>query len=300
MSELQLIKAPIQTEFKQLNQKSKTVPNGKQIRPTLIFLGKRLLKSNNKQILDIATIIEQIHYASIVHDDVVDESNTRRNKPTYNYKFDNKKAVLYGDYLFSNASYQIALLENTEISKSMSNILVNLSLGELNQLDNHYNSNYTKEEYIDKTFKKTACMFAESMRMCSLLSNKDYENVFYNFGKDFGMMYQIVDDILDYSDDNNSLKKPVGQDLQNGIITLPLISALEHTKIQNLYSKYKETKHEIFYELLLRKIRYQHLDESLELLDVYKEKCINNLQDFPDDIYKESIVSLINYVYNKV
>lgn len=303
---LRNIKSPISVDLQKFN-KSMDIQImkenvGKQIRPTVLFLSKRMIsKENDKNVLEIARIIEQIHYASILHDDVVDESDFRRNKQTFNNKFDNKKAVLYGDYLFSDVSYKIASLENTEISKSMSTILVNLSSGELNQIENVFNVNYSENEYIEKTYNKTACMFAESMKVTALLYDERYLNEFYGIGKTFGMMYQIVDDVLDYSGSFEKMKKGTGDDLKNGIVTMPLIDALNNEEVLITYKKYIRTKNTYLYYILFDIIKENYLHNTIELARKYKKECINTIDNLEvDNIYKDNLKSLTYYVYNRL
>lgn len=185
----------------------------------------------------LAEITELIHTASLLHDDVIDHSEARRGAPSANMEFGNKMAVLAGDFLLGRASVALARLRDAEVTELLATVIANLVEGEFMQLKNtsrdEKNPQWTEETvtyYLQKTYLKTASLISKSCRAAALLGGNDIATVeaAYAFGKNLGLAFQLVDDMLDYTITEAELGKPAGADLELGLATAPLLFAWKH------------------------------------------------------------------------
>ena len=203
---------------------------GKRIRPAIVLLIAKATTTNIKpEQHRLAEITEIIHTASLVHDDVVDECQTRRGVNTVHYKFSTKVAVLAGDFLFAQSSWYLANLNNLQVVKTISKVITDFAEGEVRQGLSTFDTDISIDDYIEKSFYKTASLIAASCKSASILSNstENIQNNFYLYGYHLGLAFQIIDDILDIIGSQESLGKPAGSDLKNGNLTSPLFFALE-------------------------------------------------------------------------
>jgi all-trans-nonaprenyl-diphosphate synthase len=177
----------------------------------------------------LAEITEMIHTASLVHDDVVDESDVRRGVPTVHSLFGNRIAVLAGDFLFAQSSWYLANLNNLDVVKLLSEVIMDLATGEIQQGLNRFNTDLSTETYLQKSYYKTASLIANSSKAAGLISETSRETAehLYNYGRHLGLSFQIVDDILDFTSSTDTLGKPAGSDLKSGNLTAPALYALE-------------------------------------------------------------------------
>jgi heptaprenyl diphosphate synthase len=202
--------------------------SGKMIRPRLVMLSSAFYSSDSIIVRDVAVAIELIHMASLVHDDIIDRSLLRRGKQSVNGMWGNQVSVLTGDYLFAAAFQLINGYGLQDIMATVTETIRIMCTGEIKQMSMAHNLDITEEEYLDKTFGKTACLFAASCRAGALASSMPVQEVGHieDFGLYLGYAYQIMDDVLDFVSDSLRLGKPVGNDLVQGNITLPVIYAL--------------------------------------------------------------------------
>ncbi|KAH7439565.1 hypothetical protein KP509_04G067100 [Ceratopteris richardii] len=208
---------------------------GKRMRPALVLLVSRAtaqlagLKDINPQHRRLAEIIEMIHTASLIHDDVLDESDVRRGKETIHQLFGTRIAVLAGDYLFAQSSWYLASLENMEVIKLISQVIKDLANGEIKQASSLFDCDMTLQAYLDKSFYKTASLIAASTRAAAIFSGVSSEvcQRMFSYGMNLGLAFQIVDDILDFTQSTEQLGKPAGSDLAKGNLTAPVLFALE-------------------------------------------------------------------------
>ena len=172
-----------------------------------------------------------IHTASLVHDDVLDEADLRRNVPTVNSLFDNRIAVLSGDFLFAQSSWYLANLDNLEVVKLLSEVIRDFAEGEILQGLNRFDTSLSFDEYLDKSYYKTASLIANSAKAAAILSGvSDSDAVhLYEYGRNLGLAFQIVDDILDFTGSTKVLGKPAGSDLASGNLTAPVLYAMKET-----------------------------------------------------------------------
>ena len=205
---------------------------GKRIRPAIVLLvAQSTLKKQDilPEHRRLAEITEIIHTASLVHDDVIDECQTRRGVHTVHSTFSTKIAVLAGDFLFAQSSWYLANLKNLEVVKTISKVITDFAEGEVRQGLTNFDIKISIDNYVEKSFYKTASLIAASCKGAAMLSqsNKKIQQNFYIYGKHLGLAFQIIDDILDIIGCDQSLGKPAGSDLKNGNLTSPILFAIE-------------------------------------------------------------------------
>ncbi len=198
---------------------------GKMLRSKLILK----IAGISEQSIKLCAIVEMIHAASLLHDDVIDEADTRRGKPSINALFDNKTSIMFGDILYSIAFTQLSQMDK-KIAYTVSNAVTLLSIGEMLdvELTNEFNTSY--DAYLDMIYKKTASLIEASAKAAAILANKD-EEAFALYGKNLGLAFQMVDDILDITQDSATLGKPALLDFVEGKVTIPYL--LLYKKLQN-------------------------------------------------------------------
>ena len=198
---------------------------GKRLRPLLVLLSANALNYQGKQHLDLAAIIEFIHTATLLHDDVVDISSMRRGRLTANAKWGNAPSVLVGDFLYSRAFQMMVSIGEMEIMKVLSDSTNTISEGEVQQLVNAKNPEVTEEMYLEVIYKKTGALFESACEVGALIAcaSDAQRHSLKRFGYHLGLAFQLVDDVLDYEGDAQALGKNIGDDLAEGKPTLPLI-----------------------------------------------------------------------------
>jgi octaprenyl-diphosphate synthase len=219
---------------------------GKRIRPVLTFLAGKFYNYDIKRLLPMATAVEVMHTATLIHDDAIDNSQMRRGQPTVYNIWGTDKAVLLGDYLFAEAGALTATTENIRVIKQFAETLKTISSGELNQAFNSFNLNQTRQEYIDRIARKTASLFSMSTESGAVLSDAPEESIqiLISYGHNLGIAFQIVDDILDFTGTEQELGKPMGSDLSQGTLTLPSMLLLEYYPEDNPVRELFETREE--------------------------------------------------------
>jgi all-trans-nonaprenyl-diphosphate synthase len=205
---------------------------GKRIRPGIVLLLSRAIAPDGvltPRHRRLAEITEMIHTASLVHDDVVDEAATRRGVATVHSRFNHRVAVLAGDFLFAQASWHLANLDDLEVVKLLSRVIMDLADGEVKQGLFRYDTGQSFETYLEKSYCKTASLIANSARAAGVLSGLAEVRLdeLYRFGRQLGLAFQVVDDILDFTGSDQQLGKPAASDLASGYLTAPVLYALE-------------------------------------------------------------------------
>jgi all-trans-nonaprenyl-diphosphate synthase len=203
---------------------------GKRIRPAIVFLVSRATLQTREltpRHRRLAEITEMIHTASLVHDDVLDESEVRRGVPTVHSRYSNQVAVLAGDFLFAQSSWYLANLDNLDVVKLLSLVIKDLAQGEIQQGLNRFDTNF--EAYLEKSYCKTASLIANSAKAAAILSgvSATLAEEMYHYGRHLGLAFQLVDDILDFTGSTELLGKPAGSDMKSGNLTAPVLFALE-------------------------------------------------------------------------
>jgi len=205
---------------------------GKRLRPGIVLLLSRAIAPDgglSARHRRLAEITEMIHTASLVHDDVVDGAATRRGVATVHSRFNHRVAVLAGDFLFAQASWHLANLDDLEVVKLLSRVIMDLADGEVKQGLFRYDTGQSFETYLEKSYCKTASLIANSARAAGVLSALPGERLdaLHRFGRQLGLAFQVVDDILDFTGSDQQLGKPAASDLASGYLTAPALYALE-------------------------------------------------------------------------
>ena len=278
---------------------------GKMMRPILVLLIARLFGKVTSATLHGAVSLELLHTASLVHDDVVDESSERRGQASVNALFDNKVSILVGDYLLSTCLIQAAFSGNNDVIKVISRLGQDLSEGELLQLSNVSNTAISESVYFEVIRKKTAALFSACTQTAALSSGVSPEQVEMArlFGEYIGVCFQIKDDIFDYYDDS-AVGKPTGNDMREGKLTLPAIYAINNTdseSIKDLAIKIKAgtaTEDEIKSLIDFAK-QNGGIEYANKVMADYHSKALQLLDGFPDSVIKQSLVSYLDYVVDR-
>ena len=228
----QEIEKQLSSDIELINNISQYIVNsgGKRIRPLIVLLSARACGASDlDRIVKAAAMIEFIHTATLLHDDVVDNSDSRRGIKTAHQSFGNESTILVGDFLYSRAFQIMVQINHMGIMEVMSDATNTIAEGEVLQLINSGNPKINKEQYLEVIYRKTGKLFEAAMVVGGLLSNQSQTvlNTLQLFGKELGMAYQIVDDVLDYSSSFEIMGKDVGDDLAEGKVTLPMIYTLE-------------------------------------------------------------------------
>ncbi|KAE8677313.1 Solanesyl diphosphate synthase 1 [Hibiscus syriacus] len=281
---------------------------GKRMRPALVFLVSRAtaelagLKDLTTEHRRLAEIIEMIHTASLIHDDVLDESDIRRGKETVHQLYGTRVAVLAGDFMFAQSSWYLANLENLEVIKLISQVIKDFASGEIKQASSLFDCDVELEEYLLKSYYKTASLIAASTKGAAIFSGADRSvtDQMYEFGKNLGLSFQVVDDILDFTQSAEQLGKPAGSDLAKGNLTAPVIFALEkEPKLREIIeSEFCETG---------------SLEEAIELVkqcggieraqELAKEKAnlaIKNLQYLPQSNFRFALQDMVVFNLERI
>jgi len=281
---------------------------GKRIRPALVLLsGKAASMSksgscNRDELIKIATAIELIHMASLIHDDAIDEATIRHSKPTINAKWGDDVSISLGDYIYSKAFQLIGKCKNPDIFACISEAIYVMCEGELLQVCQRNNLDLSKDNYIVIIKKKTASLFAACCHVGSIMGNHDLnaQIALREFGLDFGIAFQIMDDCKDITSDEEVLGKWPGQDVIVGDMTLPLLTLLDaistdgREKLKNmLESKMSETNLERIRSML---VDSDALFKTQEVVSSYINCAKERLKALADSDYKESLSQLADYI----
>jgi octaprenyl-diphosphate synthase len=273
---------------------------GKRLRPLLLLLAAKALGEANQNHLILAAVIEFIHTATLLHDDVVDESALRRGQESANAVWGNAASVLVGDYLYSSAFEMMVRTNNMQVMEILSKTTTAIAEGEVLQLLNCNNPDTTEEKYLEVIARKTAILFSAATRLAAVISDSDTETqeALATYGQQLGVAFQLIDDALDYKASTEDLGKNLGDDLAEGKPTLPLIYAIQHgTPAQA--------------EIVINAIRQGSRDSFNEVYEVvkatnaieYTEKCadeaaakaIASLSSLPDSDYKRALEQLARF-----
>ena len=279
---------------------------GKQMRPMFVFLTAKMLNDGevNERTYTGASIIELIHTASLVHDDVVDESDKRRGFFSINALWKNKIAVLVGDFLFSKGLLLSLEKKDYDLLHIISDAVRQMSEGELLQIEKARLLDITEEVYYDIIRQKTATLIAAccSMGACVVKPGSKEVEAFRRFGELCGMAFQIKDDLFDYGEER--IGKPTGIDIKEQKMTLPLIYALNNSdhkrkrwlinSIKNHNKNKKRVKEVIAYVKEMKGLEY-----AVAKMLQFKDEALDMLNDYPDSPYKESLTLMVNYVVDR-
>ena len=297
----QLIQQQVDSEVALINQLGFYIVNsgGKRLRPLLTVLSARAMGIKNDDHHTLAAIVEFIHTATLLHDDVVDESTMRRGRETANAIFGNQASVLVGDFLYTRSFQMMVSLKRMRVMEILSEATNQIAEGEVLQLMNCNDASTTEARYFDVIYGKTARLFEAATQLSAVLTDQpsSVEVAMQEYGKHLGTAFQLADDILDYMADSEDMGKNAGDDLAEGKPTLPLMYAMWHAESEDDKALIKEAIEQS--NGLPHLQRIQGIMEATGALD-YTRECANkevqmaidSLQAIPDSAYKEALVSL--------
>lgn len=307
-----LIYEQLQSDVALINQLGIYIVNagGKRMRPMLTVLTAQALLQNspielNDEHCVIAAIIEFIHTATLLHDDVVDESNMRRGRETANALFGNSASVLVGDFLYTRSFQMMTKLGDMRIMDILSDATNIVAEGEVLQLMNCNDPDTTEENYMQVIYCKTAKLFEAATRLAAVITKQDTgtEKAMADYGKYLGTAFQLVDDIMDYTADAQEMGKNVGDDLAEGKPTLPLLYVMSHGS---------DSQMQLVREAIELGNGMEHLNEILDAMkqtgaltyaqekaEIEADKAIQALSILPESIYKDALTSLAHIAANR-
>ena len=273
---------------------------GKGIRPALVLLSGKFYDYNLDYLLPMATAVELLHVATLVHDDAIDKSPVRRSRPTLYKVWGEDKAVLLGDYLFAKAGELTATTQNLRAVKLFAQTLRTISTGELAQIFSAFSLEQTYEQYIQRISHKTAALFNLATESGSVLSQSPEESikVLKDYGHNLGIAFQIVDDILDFIGTEEELGKPTGSDLTQGTLTLPAMLLLERYPEDNPVKRlFQNRDKQENIKLAIELVRNSSIsEECYAVASDYCAKACCNLNLLPDSPSRQALIELADYV----
>ena len=324
MNELETIKAPIkedltyfETEFKQaLNSDVKLINSisgflvknrGKRIRPILTLLCARLCDNPSKYSYKAAAMMELLHVATLIHDDIVDDAKMRRGKPSIKQVWKNKISVLMGDFILSKALIYMVNLKNFDALDLISQTAEKLSAGEIMQIEKSLTRNMPKEVYYDMINQKTASLIAASCELGAITTTNDKSDrkSTFEYGNNLGMAFQIKDDLFDFLGSENETGKDSGGDVKKNMITLPLIFCLENAtrsekkKLKTLVGSKKKSSSNLreINDLILE---LGGFDYSRDKLQEFSDKAVAAIEDYDDSETKNSLIKLVEFNISRI
>lgn len=332
---IQAILQPVQAELGQVEQKMKMVDSsvfaplarafvdligsgGKRLRPALALTAAQLGESTFtpaqwERVRSIAAAVEMLHTATLVHDDVIDEALLRRGAPTLNALWSKGATVLAGNYMFAQAASFAAETENMRVINIFSDTLHIIVNGELRQIFARYNYEQKRDEYYERIYAKTASLFSaatESAAVIALLPEPRIQQL-KAYGYNLGMAFQIVDDILDFTGDEETLGKPAGSDLRQGTLTLPFFYFLQaHPHADQVVNQFKTARAQTTGEddprwdatvtNVVQQVRTSSaIDAARREADEFLQRARENLVDLPDNVYRQSLLALCDFVVQR-
>ena len=296
----QLIHAQMRSDVALVNQLGLYIVNsgGKRVRPMLAILAAKALGYQGKDHITLATIIEFIHTATLLHDDVVDESNLRRGTPTANAEFGNAASVLVGDFIYTRSFQLMVGLGKMQIMQILADATNIIAEGEVLQLMNCNDPDTTEASYMQVIYSKTAKLFEAATGLAAIITEQN-DNVLEAlnlYGMHLGTAFQLVDDVLDYNADADQLGKNIGDDLAEGKPTLPLIYAMQHGSEQQTQLIRDAIEHcngmEHLNEILAALKYTNALEFTMQKAEQEAEKAIACLECLAESSYKQALISL--------
>ena len=275
---------------------------GKKIRPLLTLIVSKMLNYKGNADVTLAVCIEFIHNATLLHDDVIDTGKIRRGKLSANQIWGNKVSVLVGDYLLSRAFKLMVKNKSLKLLEILSQTSLILARGQIQDVGNNQNVNLTEKKYLSIIDAKTAELFRISCFLPTIITNQDKrtQKIFNDFGFNFGMAFQLSDDVLDYFGDSSKMGKSVGKDFFEGKVTYPVIHCFKKSDkkskkiIAKLFFKRKRSKKDLAVLLNLMK-KTNTYKSSIEFVRKYAEKAKTNINKFEGNKYKVYLDELVDH-----
>jgi octaprenyl-diphosphate synthase len=282
---------------------------GKRLRPTLLLISAKLCcaeangNSSNASAIQLGAVVELLHAATLVHDDVIDAAETRRGRPSSNVKWGNHICVLAGDWLYMQA-FQIALRErNFQILDLLISLTQMMVEGELLQLDRIGKIDVSEADCMELVDRKTACLFSVCARLGALAGHSDPQTQerLGEYAWNLGMAFQLVDDVLDFTAREKTLGKPVGGDLREGKVTLPLVYALEcatpaERRLVETILRQRNYEEVRFSQILALLEKYRGIERVKDRAQTFTDKARQIISEFPDSPYQRALLAVTELV----
>ncbi len=282
------------------------VSGGKRLRPALVLLSSKMCGYQDFPAIRLSAVVELIHTATLVHDDIIDGAETRRGRPSANRRWGNHMSVLAGDWLYMQA-FNVALAErNFKILDLLIGVTQVMVEGELLQLTHLHKMDVTEEAYLELADRKTAMLFSTCLRLGAVLGGRSEqeESMLGSYGSNLGMAFQLIDDILDFTSSEEVLGKPIGSDLREGKITLPLIYLLQRctsAEAESVARVLRDGNYQSvpFSEIMDLIERYGTLRAARERARRFAESAKGCLDIFPESQYKDALRSLADFIVER-
>ncbi len=301
-----LIINKIQTETSLIDDLASHIvqSGGKRLRPLIVLLASHACRYQGRHHITLAALIEFFHTATLLHDDVIDESTLRRGRETANEIWGSKASILVGDYLFTQYMQLMIDVGDLKIMQLLTDMANQIGCGELKQLSNRHNYALTVDEYLDVIRSKTSLLFAASASLGALVgkSSQAMEAGLYDYGLHLGNAFQLIDDSLDYCSDAKTLGKNVGDDLADGKATLPLIHALIHgTETQKLNIKQSLALGTLDYlpQVMEAIAETNAIEYTRTVAEKEVDLAISALHALPESVYKDALADLARYAVKR-
>ena len=275
---------------------------GKLLRPAFVLMGAKFGDNDTKKSIPTAAVIEMLHMATLVHDDVIDDSKLRRGQETIQSKYGKDYAVYIGDYLFCVCFKILATNSSLQAIKVDSRAMSKICMGEVNQLNSRFSMKLSVKDYLSRISGKTAELFSISLYLGAAECNADpkISRELSNIGHNLGMAFQIIDDILDYEGSDNSIKKSAANDLKQGIYTIPLIYAFKNNKsaFENILGKDHYSEEDI--KKIISLVRENNgIELAKELAEKYMKKCFKGIDKLPENEYKYILKEIAEWLLKR-
>lgn len=280
---------------------------GKRLRTALTLLSGKMNHYRLEKLLFLSVAFEMVHLATLIHDDIVDKALTRRGNPTVNAIWGNEIAILLGDYYFAKTSGLIADMEDPRIDHLFADTVATVCEGTIIEIMTTGQANLTLQNYYEKISHKTAALIAACCKGGAIVGGASEHEIelLYTYGLNLGIAFQIVDDVLDYTEDQNTIGKPAGNDLRQGMVTLPLIYALQrhplnghHQLVQKLLSETTHDEQEIR-TIIDWVLADGNTERSMKDAYTYADKAREALYQFPASADRDVLDEVIDFVVRR-
>ncbi|MDH5509636.1 MAG: polyprenyl synthetase family protein, partial [Nitrospinota bacterium] len=279
---------------------------GKRIRPLLLIASSRLCGYAGGLHIDLSVVVEYVHAATLLHDDVVDGSNLRRGAESANARYGNQASVLVGDFLFAKSLELMASGGDMRIVEAVARATRNLAEGEVLQLVNTCNARTTEQIYLDTVYRKTGALIQTCLEIGAILGNKDDKTLqaLGVYGRNIGMAFQLMDDSLDYTGVEEKWGKPIGADFQEGKVTMPLIRAYhsaneeERSFIETSMENEGSSPQDLARAIAIME-KYRAMEGAVETAREYVEEAKRSLSIFPPTPHLDTLLALADYVIER-
>ncbi len=301
------IKRGLDSEVPLINEVAQytLVSGGKRIRPLLLIISANMGSSIDERHLVLGSVVEFIHTATLLHDDVLDNAKTRRGQLAARNRYGNQASILVGDFLYTRAVCRVVQMENMEMNYLLATTCSKMTEGETWQLAHTSDFNLTEEQYLKIIDYKTASLISASCQLGGVMAfaSPEEKEALASFGHNLGIAFQVADDTLDYVADKNRLGKALGQDIKEGKMTLPLIHLLAHcTKKEKemLIGLIQSGKPEKDLSSILKRMAlYGSIAYAKKKAALFVKKAKEKLQIFPNSTHKEALQTVADYVVSR-